>query len=80
MPSNPRSSNGTDANPNEIKYLAAKRERVTIENGFWPGERLRGEVEELRRLLVEAERVGRSRVAMSGAERMRRLRARRRSQ
>jgi hypothetical protein len=41
-------------------------------------ERLRGEVEELRRLLVEAERVGRPRVAVSGAERMRRLRARRR--
>jgi hypothetical protein len=43
-------------------------------------ERLRGEIEELRRLLVGAERVGRPRVAMSGAERMRRLRARRRSQ
>jgi len=43
-------------------------------------ERLRGEVEKLRRLLVEADRVGRPRVAMSGAERMRRLRARRRSQ
>jgi len=41
-------------------------------------ERLRGEVEKLRRLLVEADRVGRPRVAMSGAERMRRLRARRR--
>jgi hypothetical protein len=37
MPSNPRSSNGTDANPNEIKRLAAKGEREAIENGSLSG-------------------------------------------
>ena len=40
-------------------------------------ERLRGEVAELRRLLLAAER-GQRREALTGAERMRRLRAKRR--
>src|SRR5262249_41367462 len=34
MPSNPRSSNGTHANPNEIKHLAAKGERES-DNRKW---------------------------------------------
>ena len=34
-------NHSTEANPNGIKHLAAKGERVAIENGSWPGGPLR---------------------------------------